>query len=295
MSFDKINRGVLYMLFASFCFAIMGAFAKELAKSYQSVEIVFFRNIFGVFFILYLIYKNPLKQKGGKIWLLIFRGAVGFIALLAFFYNIATIPLAEAMTFSKTSPIFTAIFAFLFLGEKISLKGWLAICIGFIGVVLIINPIGMKIDKSDILGIFSAVGAALAYTAVRELREYYDTKIIVLSFMLIGSIGPLILMAISEFYYFSSLDFMMAKFIMPKSIDWIYILMMGIFATLAQFYMTKAYGVTKAGLVAGASYMNIIFSLFIGMLLGDAFPEMITIVGIFLVILGGILVAVDKN
>ena len=107
------------MLIASLLFAFMGAFAKELSDSMNSVEIVFFRNIFGVILIAFSIYKRPLNQVGGKPLLLIFRGLAGFLALLMFFYNISQISLAEAMTFSKTSPIFTAIFAYIFVKEKI--------------------------------------------------------------------------------------------------------------------------------------------------------------------------------
>ncbi|MDH5465540.1 MAG: DMT family transporter, partial [Thiovulaceae bacterium] len=110
-----MDKGVLYMLFAAMLFAFMGAFAKVLSDDISSLEIVFFRNVFGVFLILLTVWKTPMSHVGGKPWLLFFRGFMGFTALLAFFYNIAHIPLADAMTFSKTSPIFTAIFAFLFL------------------------------------------------------------------------------------------------------------------------------------------------------------------------------------
>ena len=96
-------------------FAIMGAFAKIASQNMSSIEVVFFRNVFGVLIIGYAVYKKPLEQVGGKPWLLFFRGFMGFSALLAFFYNIAHIPLGEAMTYSKTSPIFTALFAWLFL------------------------------------------------------------------------------------------------------------------------------------------------------------------------------------
>jgi len=283
------------MVFAAFCFAIMGAFAKLLSQRLTSLEVVFFRNIFGVMIILYMIYKTPLNQSGGKFWLLFFRGFIGFVALVAFFYNIANIPLAKAMTFSKTSPIFTAIFAYWFLKEKINIIGWLAIFIGFLGVLLVVNPFDLEIQKTDILGILSAIFAAIAYTSVRELRKYYDTRAIVLSFMSISAIGALILLIISQFYTNSNLDFLFGKFVMPEKIEWFYIIAMGIFATMAQFYMTKAYLVTKAGFVAVASYMNIVFSIFVGLILGDSFPKIITIAGICLIIFGGVIAAKSKE
>ena len=292
--FDKIDLGVRYMLLSSVLFAIMGAFAKLSSESMSSLEVVFFRNVFGVLLIGAMLLKKPMKSKGGKPFLLFFRGFIGFIALLAFFYNIAHIPLGDAMTFSKTAPIFTALFAWLFLSEKLSKSGWLAVFIGFIGIVLITKPTGLGLSKTDWLGIFSGIGAALAYTSVRELKKYYDTRAIVLSFMLVGTIGPLVLMLLSPYMPENKLDFLFAKFIMPQGITWVYVLAMGLFATLAQVYMTKAYGESQAGIVGAVSYSNIIFSIAIGLLLGDSFPNMMMIFGILLIVSSGLLVAKSK-
>jgi drug/metabolite transporter (DMT)-like permease len=283
------------MLFASVMFAFMGAAAKELSDSMSSVEVVFFRNIFGVFLILISIYNSPLKQIGGKFWLLIFRGIAGFIALLFFFYNIAEISLGEAMTFSKTSTIFTAIIAYFLLKEKLGVKGWTGVFVGFIGIIFITEFDGSSLEKTDYLGLLSGLGAALAYTSVRELRNYYDSRAIVLSFMTIGTIGPLVLMIISTLYTNSSLDFMLGTFSMPQPNDWIYIILLGIFATLAQIYMTKAYSCAKAGIIGTISYSNILFSIFLGLILGDKFPSISIVFGILLIILSGLLVSNKKE
>ena len=292
---NQVNKGIQYMLYASVLFAFMGAAAKELSDSMSSVEVVFFRNIFGVFLILISIYNSPLKQIGGKFWLLVFRGIAGFIALLFFFYNIAEISLGEAMTFSKTSTIFTAIIAYFLLKEKLGIKGWLGVFVGFIGIVFITEFDGSSLEKTDYLGILSGVGAALAYTSVRELRNYYDSRAIVLSFMTIGTIGPIILMIIGSFYSNPNLDFMLGTFVMPKVDDWIYIILLGIFSTYAQIYMTKAYTFAKAGIIGTISYSNIVFSIILGLLWGDAFPSMLIILGIILIVISGILVSSKKG
>lgn len=290
----EINKGVLYMLIASFTFAIMGAFAKLASDHMSSLEVVFFRNIAGVILVGLAIYKKPLENKGGKPFLLFFRGFMGFVALLAFFYNIAHIPLGDAMTYSKTSPIFTAIFAWMFLQEKLSFKAWGAIGLGFIGIMFITQPTGVGFTKYDLLGIFSGVGAALAYTSIRELKNYYDTRSIVLSFMGVGTLGPIVLFLISPFLNMPELDFMLGEFVMPQGIVWVYVLAMGVLATISQLLMTKAYGYTKAGIVGTVSYSNIIFSIIVGVLLGDAFPSPSTTIGIVLIIIAGIMVARAK-
>ena len=290
----SLDKGIVYMLFASFLFALMGAFAKVLSADLPSIEIVFFRNIFGVLLIGLTIWKKPLASVGGHPWLLFFRGFMGFTALLAFFYNIAHISLADAMTFSKTSPIFTALFAYLFLQESLSKKAWFALLLGFIGIVFITGG-GLSFSKYDWLGIFSGVGAALAYTSVKELKKYYDTRAIVLSFMVVGSLGPIILMLISPFVNAPSFDMFFAEFIMPSNWMWIEVMAMGFFATLAQVYMTRAYGISKAGVVGAVSYSNIPFSIVVGLFLGDSFPSMIVVGGIVFIVLSGLIVAKEKE
>ena len=279
------------MLFASFLFAGMGVFAKLLSQHLPSLEVVFFRNVFGVALVGASLIHRPMRQEGGRFWLLLFRGVAGFLALLCFFYDIAHIPLAEAMTYSKTSPIWTAIFAFIFLKELLSARQWGAIFLGFLGMVLITDPWQSPFDRYDLLGLLSGIGAALAYTSVRELKRYYDTRAIVLSFMGVGTLGPLLLMWLSPYVKSQELDFLFGSYVQPQGKEWLYVVGMGLLATLAQIYMTKAYGATKAGVVGAVSYSNILFSILFGLLfLGDPLPGIVEFLGIILITLGGILV-----
>ncbi|WP_075495115.1 DMT family transporter [Campylobacter geochelonis] len=291
--FKNINIGVIYMLISALCFAVMGVFSKLLSQNLSSLEVVFFRNLIGVALIYISVVKSPLKSIGGKPFLLFLRGFIGFLALLAFFYNIANIPLANAMIFSQTSPIFTAMFAYIFLKERIGSIGWMAILVGFFGLILFVKP-DIGFSKTDLLGIFSGLGGGLAYTSIRELKKYYDTRSIVLSFMIVGSVGPLFLMLLAEIYQNQSLDFMLSPFVMPTKFDILYIAGMGFFATIAQVYMTKSYGVSKAGIVAPVSYANIPFSMLFGWFLGDVFPDGIAFIGIFLIIFAGVLISKSK-
>jgi len=291
-----MDRGILFMLLASLSFALMGGFAKVVSQVLPPVEVTFFRNIFGVVLVGMSIYKVPLTQKGGKPFLLLFRGSMGFAALLAYFYIMAHIPLGEAVTYNKTSPIFVAIFAYLFLGEKLHKSALLAIVMGFIGIVLVAQPQGGEFDKYDILGIFSGIGAALAYTSIRELREYYDTRAIVMSFMGVGTVAPLLLMLVTPYVDVSKeFDWMFAEFVMPQGIEWLYVTAVGLSATASQLLMTKAYELTKAGIVGTISYSNIVFAVIIGVLLGDPIPDFWTVLGIILVIMSGLMVALAKE
>jgi drug/metabolite transporter (DMT)-like permease len=291
-----MKKAIIYMLFASFLFALMGGVAKKLSDSIPSVELVFFRSIFSVFFIIILIIKNPISQKGGKLWLLILRGFLGFLGLLAFFYNIVNIPLAEAMTFSRTSPIFTAIFASLFIAEKLSKKAWIYIFIGFIGIIFITKPSNVIfLDKMDYIGILSGVFAGAAYTTIRGLKDYYDAKIIVLSFALFATVGSFILMVISSFVETDYFDFALKEFVFPKNNAWAYIVLLGAFSTMAQIYMTKAYTLIKGGIIGAISYSNILFAMIIGlMFFNSKLPDLITVIGTLLIVFSGIKIVEEK-
>jgi len=284
------HLGVYYMLVACLFFSVTGAFAKALGAYLPSIEIVFFRNFIGLLIICYAIYKKPLHQKGGHPWLLVFRGVVGTLALFAFFYNIAHINLGAAFTFSKTSPIFTAVLATIFFGEKLGSRGWFAVFLGFGGILFIVQP-SLGISKTDLLGIWSGLGAAMAYTSVKELKKSYDTRTIVLSFMFFGSVLPLIFMGAAEFVSFADFDFLFSKFVAPSGIEWVFILLMGVAGLYFQVFMTKAYAAgKKAGVIATVGYADVIFTIAIGTAMGDALPNATAFFGIFLVIFSGIIV-----
>ena len=287
---NNTRLAIKYMLLSSFLFSFTVGFAKLLSDHMSSIEVVFFRNLSGVIIIMYAIYKSPLNQKGGKPFLLFMRGFIGFSALLMYFYNIAHISLAEALTFSKVSPIFTAIFSYIILREKLSNIAWIGVFTGFFGVLFITGFDVTQLSKTDWLGILSGVGAGLAYTSIRELRKYYESRAIVLSFMVVGTIGPIILLGLGEFYTTENFDWVIAPFVMPTGVAWFYIVALGVFATFSQIYMTKAYSLAQGGIVGTISYTTIIFSMIIGIFLGDVFPSTTLFIGIGFIVLSGILV-----
>jgi drug/metabolite transporter (DMT)-like permease len=286
-----IDKGVVFMFFSALLSALNGAFAKVLGEDMSALEIVFFRNLLGVFIILYTLKHTPSKLPGGNIKLLIWRGLFGFSAMLFFFYTITTIPLGEAVTLNKTSPLFVSILAFLLLNEKLSKIGVFSLFIGFFGVILITKPFGMDVGLSHILGLLGGILAAAAYTTIRKIKHIYDSRVIVLSFMATGVVIPFFLFIISEFYSPKSLDFLLSKFIMPTSLKaWVMITFMAVTATASQWLLTKAYSSTNAGIIGIVSYIIIPFSLTFGFLLGDNIPDTMTMIGIVLIVIAGLLV-----
>lgn len=279
------------MLAASFLFALTMVFAKLLSSSMGSVEVTFWRNAVGLVVLGSLILRKPIHNLGGRPFTLIFRGIIGTIALLTFFYTISVTSLSSAIVYAKTEPIFTALLAFFLLGEKLKIRALFAIFIGFVGVGILS---GLDFDYLHIMGILTGFLSALAYTSVRSLKAYYDARTVVLSFMFFGVIIPILLMIGAEFYTSDALAFALSPFTMPVGIHWLWIALMGLAAAYGQLFMTRAYFYAKAGLVSTISYSVVLFASLFGIMLGDVLPTAMILTGAVLIVLSGILLSREK-
>ena len=294
---SNIDRGILYMLAGALISALNGAIAKILTEDLSALELVFFRNLIGVFIIVYALRHTPPKLTGGKFHLLITRGIFGFTAMILFFYTITTIPLGEAITLNKTSPLFGTVLAFYVLKEHLSKTTLLALLIGFLGIVLITKPMGMSISYEHFLGILGGFFAAAAYTTIKKIKDIYDARVIVLSFVAIGTVLPAMLFLVAPYVDApSSLRFLFQEFRMPSTFSlWALIGFMALISTLSQWLLTKAYSASKISIIGVISYTNIPFAIGFGWMLGDKFPDTLTFTGIGLIVLGGILVSKGKK
>jgi drug/metabolite transporter (DMT)-like permease len=277
-----IDTGVLFMLTSSVLGALNGAVAKYLSASMDPLEIVFYRNLLGVFIILFTLKKFNVAFDKSKVHLLLLRGLFGALAMALFFYTIATIPLGEAVVLNRTSPFFVTILAYYLMKESISLKTFFALIIGFIGIILVMKPFGIEFSFEHVLGVMGGFFAACAYATIKRIKDIYDARLIMLSFMGVGMFIPLIL-------YFTTNIFEFKLYTDP--IIWALIGFMAIISTGSQWFITRAYSVSKASIIGVVSYTNIPFSIGFGIVLGDAFPDLTTFIGILLVIFGGILVS----
>jgi drug/metabolite transporter (DMT)-like permease len=297
MEKDNLSQGIKYMLTASFFFALTGALARILRDDISNVEMVLFRNLTGVVFIGYSLLRRPPVEKGGNTGLLIFRGVIGTLALYAFFYGISKIGLAVAITYQQSYPVFLAVIASVFLGEKLEMKGWVAVLIGFAGVALIFFPQIILTQfnfKYHVIGVSNALMTGLAYLSIRGLSEWYDERKIVLSFMICGIVLPLFSLALGELVPIGQMDFLIAQFQWPAPKSWVYIIALGIAALIGQIFLTKAFFIPKTGLIGAIGYSNIVFSVFFGVMLGDGIPGPESLLGITLVIISGIMISWKK-
>lgn len=273
----------------------MGGCAKLLKESFNAGQLVFYRNAVGLIFLIISFSIRPPVNKGARFHLLLFRGLMGTIALYTLLYCILHIPLGTAMTYNLTSALFIAVFSFLLFREYHGRIVLLAVLLGFAGMLLIYKPAIHFPWYYHAAGLLSGITSALAYLAVGRLNRYYDTRIIVLSFVLTGVLIPLIFMLIRYAANIPPDNVFFIDFRLPAGREWIYILLLGIAALFGQFFVTKAYGADKAGIVSAIGYANIVFSVFIGMALGDAFPDLMSLGGILCIITSGVIISLEKH
>ena len=204
-------------------------------------------------------------------------------------------PLADAVAFLKLTPIFTAILSYFFLKEKLPRIAWLAILIAFIGVIFVLKPTGNLTPKYIFTGVFSGLGAASAYTAVRQLRHYYSARYIVLSFCFVGTITPLIFMYLANFVNIPVLDFLFVKYVSPTPKETLLLITLAVFALSGQIFLTRAYSYSKAGIVSTVGYIAILFSLTFDIFYYHRLPSLTNLFGIALIIACGLAVIYSQK
>ena len=281
---------IYYALMSAFYNSAIGVVSKVLSAEMSSFEIVFFRNLIGLFIVLWVLAKTRDCNffGGGHLGLLLFRGFIGICGVSAFFYNIAHTDLGTAFALYKTAPIFTALSAAYFFGEKLSPLAWFAIILGFLGFAMIVQP-SLGIKPTDIVGIVGGLCSGLALTSVRELRKYYSANTIVLSYMISGTVLMALVIGAGELGAYD------LHFVVPSAKAWLYIALVAVGGYYFQLYLTKSYAATrKAGIPAAISYSEILFSMAMGFAVGDVLPNALALAGIAVIIVSGLLIAKEK-
>ncbi|MBL0233971.1 MAG: DMT family transporter [Chitinophagaceae bacterium] len=295
MRVDPTYRGIIYMLTAALGFSIMGGAAKSLKGSFDAGQLVFWRNLIGILALAPGLIARPPVQEGGKLRRLAFRGMMGTIALYTLLYCILHIPLGTAMSYNLTSALFIAIFGFLFLGEYHGRNVLFAVLLGFTGMLLIYKPVMHFPWYYHFAGLVSGIVSAVAYITLGRLSKYYDPRVIVLSFLTLGTLVPLFTMGLHSWAGLPADGLFIVAWRWPVGEEWVAVLVLGLAALFGQYFVTKAYGSDKAGVVSVFGYANIVYSIFIGMALGDAFPDWMSLLGITCIIGSGLVIALQKK
>lgn len=268
------TRGILYMLLASFFFALM-AMSVKLVQHLPVLETIFFRAVIASLLCLWGLWRAGVAPLGNKRRLLVFRGLAGAVSLIQGFYLIQTIPLAAATTLTHLSPIFTTLIAVWFVREKVAPVQLLFFALSFLGVVLI-QGFDYRISLWHLaVGISASFCMGLAYNSVRKLGSDEHPLVIMFYF-------PLVCLPFTALYsYF--------YWVQPQGEDWLYLLLIGVTAQLGQYFMTVSYKIANVARVAIVAYSEVLFAIALGLALFEENFNLLTYAGMALVAAGVVL------
>jgi S-adenosylmethionine uptake transporter len=280
----------LWMLFASFVFALMGVCVKLASDLYSTSEIVMYRGIIGVAVMFTLIRLQGGTLKTSLPWQHFWRGVIGVSALWMWFFSFGRLPLATAMTLNYMAPIWIALILFI--------VGWrrgrnrfewgfsAAIAMSFIGVTLLLRP-SVHADQwlGAIFALISGIVSAFAYLQVRHLGQLGEPEYrVVFYFSLTGVIAGLLGSLLTRMIEGDSVVTWHAH----SGIGLTLLLGIGVSATLAQIAMTRAYRLGKVLITANLQYTGIVFSSLLGILIWGDLLDWLGWLGIAVILFSGI-------
>ena len=265
-------------MFMSICaFSIMDLIVKW-SEHYPLGQVLFFRGFFGVLFYFLIIPKERLHnfyytKRAGLHFL---RSFSGLIALVAIFIALRSLPLATVVSISFAAPIFTTIFSIFLLNEKVGVYRWLAVTVGFIGILIITEPGISSLNIFYIFPIIFCIGLSYVAITIRKLSTTEPVWLISLYF----SISITLL----------SLFSLPLGWIMPSIKDFMILAMIGIFGGVANLWLSQSYKYSEVSLVTPLKYLALVFAIIFGYLIWDEIPTIKSLFGAALVIISTLII-----
>lgn len=274
------NKSIQYMLWAGLFFAIMNVCVKYVSHI-PTLEVVFFRSLFSLFITYYLLRKKDIPPLGSNKGVLILRGIAGCLGLIGSFYTLQHIPLASAVTINYLSPFFTAILGIFIVKQKVRAIQFFYFAISIIGVILL-KGFDFRISTLDlVIGLGAAFFAGVAYNMIAKTKDEEHPLVIIFYF-------PLLTIPVALIYC-------LYDWVTPVGLDWLFLLLIGIFTQLAQYYMTLSYQTANLAKVASLNYLGVIYALGFGYFLFDEHFNTMSLVAILIILTGVFLNIFDKK
>jgi drug/metabolite transporter (DMT)-like permease len=245
---------------------------------YPLGQVLFFRGFFGLVFYFFIIPRERLKnfyytKRAGLHFL---RCLFGLIALISIFIALRNLPLATVVSISFAAPIFTTIFSIFFLSEKVGLYRWLAVIVGFIGIIIIAEPGFSSLNIYFIYPIIFCLGLSYVAIAIRQLSTTEPIWLIALNFS-----------AAITLVSFFTIPF---GWVMPDIKDLILLSFIGIFGGAANLWLSQSYKFSEVSLVTPLRYLALVFAIIFGYFIWDEMPSIKTLAGALLVIISSIII-----
>ncbi len=274
---SKNQLGFFYMFISVCAFSLMDVIVKW-SDDYPVGQVLFFRGFFGIIPIIFLIPKDRYLDfyKTTRPFLHFKRCLAGLIALVSIFVALRNLPLATVVSISFAAPIFITIFSIFLLKEKVGFYRWLAVLVGFVGIIFITEPGFSSLNLYYIYPIIFCLGLSYVAIAIRKLSSTEPAWLI--SFFFSFSIMLLSFLSIYQ------------GWILPSLIDLFLLSMIGILGGLANLWLSQSYKYSEVSLVSPLKYLALIFAIAFGYLIWNEIPTSKTLLGALLVIFSSIII-----
>ncbi len=265
-------------MFLSVCaFSVMDIIVKW-SEDYPLGQVLFFRGFFGIVFYFFII--PPERRKNfyytKRAGLHFLRCIFGLIALVAIFTALRNLPLATVVSISFAAPIFTTIFSIFLLKEKVGFYRWLAVLVGFIGIIVITEPGFSSLNIYYLYPIIFCLGLSYVAIAIRQLSTSEPVWLISLYF----SVAITLLSFLTIPY----------GWVMPSLNDLVILSLVGIFGGVANLWLSQSYKYSEVSLVTPLKYLALVFAIIFGYFIWGEVPTVKTLLGAALVIISSIII-----
>jgi len=249
--------GCLAMLAATILFACMHATVRLASLDLHPLEVVFFRNLFGLIAISPWFFRH------------ILRATLNVVAMSAFFVALTLIPLAKVQTLTFTAPVFTMLLAATLLGEKIDRSRWIAVAIAALGTLLVLRPGQVPLELGSLLVLGSAAVWGLTMIVIKQLSATDDAITITAWMVILMSL----LSAIPAIMVWRT----------PQGIEWLWLLGTGILGTFAQLLLAQSFRMAETSVVLPIDFAKVIWGAMLGWWLFGETVHPATIIGAIII------------
>ena len=275
------------LIACALAFSLMTVCVKHLGGRLPVAEVVLVRSLISIAITLAMLRRLKVSPWGEQRGLLLIRGGLGTAALLCFFEALARLPLAAATLLQYTYPTLTALAAWLLLGEPIRRRIGIAVLLGLLGVMLVVQPewvgstVGSLPAMAALIGLGGALLTALAYVSVRQLSVQEHPLVIVFYFPLVSVPATLPLLWGQATLW-------------PNPTEWVWLIGVGLFTQLGQIWLTEGLAALPAARATSINYVQVVFASLWGVLF---FAEPITGVVVLgaLCVLGATLISLSAR
>ena len=295
-------KGILFILTGMALFSVQDSLIKYIFEDTALYELYFGRTLTALILLaLYLkITSQKLVMKTYYPLLTTVRVICFFFGFSFFYISLTYMSLAMANALFFSSPFFISILAILFLGEKVGIRRWLAIIVGFLGVYIVLNPNFENFDYMKLAPVACALFYAISMT-ITKITSDKDSVYSQMFHLYIGAIGISIIFFIftgkGQFNTFSdpTLQFILREWFTNPTYSWPFIIIMGLVASLSFYFVFSAYSIASPSVVSLFEYSLIIWAIIIGYLLFNDIPTARTFIGVALIIGAGVYIYIREK